>query len=187
MFGRPKRERALNSQNMPTIGHLAVGLAVSRAAERRGTRMAGVIALFVGAAYLPDVDGIGTFFGVPYGGTFGHRGAFHSLTFAAVCMLLAYAVPRSPARGRVVMSLAVGAVVASHGILDAFTDGGMGVALLWPLSSSRYFAPWRPLPIAAFGLKEAVIFLPLFLITLWPRREGTSGAAEQGDEADEAW
>ncbi len=172
---------------MPTIGHLAVGLAASRLAERPGTGMTRVVALFVGAAYLPDVDGIGAFCGVPYGAAFGHRGAFHSLAFAAVCIFFAYALPRSPARGRMALSLAVGAVVASHGILDAFTDGGMGVALFWPLSSNRYFAPWRPIPIAAFGLTEAIIFLPLFLVTLWPRCEETSGAAEQGDEADEAW
>jgi hypothetical protein len=62
-------------------------------------------------------------------------------------------------------------------------DGrGLGVALLWPWSNYRFFAPWRPIPVAPIGaalfsarglevmLTEAVQFLPLFIVGLWPRR-----------------
>ena len=74
-------------------------------------------------------------------------------------------------------------VVASHGPLDALTDGGEGVALLWPFSSERFFFPWRPIPVAPIGLRyffttsgwrvarvELLGFLPLWLLALWPRR-----------------
>ena len=37
------------------------------------------------------------------------------------------------------------AAMASHGILDMMTDSGQPVAYLWPLSSVRLFADWRPI------------------------------------------
>jgi inner membrane protein len=85
---------------------------------------------------------------------------------------------------RPVGALAVtgGLVVASHGLLDTFTEGGRGIALLWPFTLERYFAPWRPVPVAPIGTailstdglilmaREAVLFLPLWVIAVWPRR-----------------
>jgi inner membrane protein len=44
------------------------------------------------------------------------------------------------------------AATASHGLLDALTSGGLGVALLWPLSDARFFAPVRPIHVAPLGL-----------------------------------
>ena len=41
---------------------------------------------------------------------------------------------------------------ASHGILDAMTDGGLGIALLAPFANTRYFLPWAPIPVAPIGL-----------------------------------
>jgi inner membrane protein len=40
---------------------------------------------------------------------------------------------------------------ASHGLLDALTDGGLGVGLFIPISDSRYFFPWRPLSVSPVG------------------------------------
>jgi inner membrane protein len=37
---------------------------------------------------------------------------------------------------------------ASHGLLDALTDGGLGVAFLSPLSNHRYFLPWHPIAVS---------------------------------------
>jgi inner membrane protein len=37
------------------------------------------------------------------------------------------------------------AAVASHGVLDTFTDAGHGVGLFIPFDNGRYFAPWRPI------------------------------------------
>jgi len=72
--------------------------------------------------------------------------------------------------------------VASHGLLDALTNGGRGIALLWPFTNARYFAPWRPIPVAPIGLRflssrglhvalvELALFSPLFVYGLWPRK-----------------
>ena len=38
--------------------------------------------------------------------------------------------------------------MGSHGLLDALTDGGLGIGLLSPLNWRRYFFPIRPLPVA---------------------------------------
>src|SRR5262249_40445902 len=43
-------------------------------------------------------------------------------------------------------------VTASHGILDALTNGGSGVAFFWPVEDRRYFFPWRPVQVSPIGL-----------------------------------
>jgi inner membrane protein len=43
---------------------------------------------------------------------------------------------------------------ASHGILDAMTNGGLGVALLSPLDTTRYFRPWRPIQVSPISLRR---------------------------------
>jgi len=69
-------------------------------------------------------------------------------------------------------------VLASHALLDTMTDGGLGCALFWPFDLTRYFAPWRPIPVAPIGLAffspyggvialtELVLFSPLLLFAL---------------------
>ena len=44
------------------------------------------------------------------------------------------------------------AAIASHGILDALTDGGRGVGFWIPFDNSRYFFPWRPIPVSPIGI-----------------------------------
>jgi inner membrane protein len=41
---------------------------------------------------------------------------------------------------------------ASHGMLDAMTDGGLGVALFSPFDNSRYFFPWRPIHVSPISV-----------------------------------
>jgi inner membrane protein len=43
------------------------------------------------------------------------------------------------------------ACTASHPLLDALTNGGLGVALFWPWSDARLFAPWRPIAVSPIG------------------------------------
>jgi inner membrane protein len=43
-------------------------------------------------------------------------------------------------------------VMASHGILDALTRGGEGVAFFAPFDDTRYFFPWRPVRVSPIGL-----------------------------------
>jgi len=45
-------------------------------------------------------------------------------------------------------------LTASHGLLDAFTNGGLGIAFLAPLYNERYFIPWTPIEVSAMGLAD---------------------------------
>ena len=169
---------------MASIGHVAVGMALGRAGRsgRPLKQLLGGMALFSALAMLPDADVVAFKLGIPYAAPWGHRGATHSLVFAAGVALAVAGVTRAlggPA-GRMggLALLAVG----SHGLLDALTDGGLGAALLWPFSDARLFAPVRPLPVAPIGPRmlsarglyvasvEFLWFLPCWAYALWPRR-----------------
>lgn len=41
---------------------------------------------------------------------------------------------------------------ASHGVLDALTDGGLGVAFFSPFDTSRYFFTARPVAVSPIGI-----------------------------------
>ena len=167
---------------MPSVGHVAVGLAVAR--MRRpptGVRTVTWAALLVVFSCLPDLDVIAFRFGIPYQAPFGHRGAIHSLAFAACAGFFLGLVGRALNLPTVALGLTAALVMGSHDLLDTLTDDGLGIALLWPFSNARYFAPWRPIPVAPIGaslfaargihlmLHECILFLPLFIIGLWPR------------------
>jgi inner membrane protein len=162
---------------MASIGHIAVGMAAARVSERRVAPWSSM-ASWAGLSMLPDVDVIGFPLGVHYGDPWGHRGATHSLLFAVAIGLVVGIVARRRGRAALRTGLVATAVVASHGLLDTMTDGGLGSALFWPFDLTRYFAPWRPLPVAPIGpgimsaygvsvmLTEVVLFSPLMLVAL---------------------
>jgi inner membrane protein len=109
----------------------------------------------VGVAFaaLPDLDGIGFWLGVPYESEFGHRGFSHSLFFAALMAsvgLLAFRGVADRARVWVFLFLAT----ASHGLLDAMTSGGGGVAFFAPFDNERYFFPWRPILVSPMSIRR---------------------------------
>ncbi len=101
-------------------------------------RVAGWAAL---CAMLPDADVLGLRLVIPYDHVLGHRGVTHSLLFAAALGLAA-------AWREWRMAAFLAAVTASHGLLDAMTNGGMGVAFFAPFSNHRYFLPWRPILVS---------------------------------------
>lgn len=169
---------------MASVGHVIVGAWAARvaplsAARWRDTALLGALAL------LPDLDVAAFALRVPYAAPFGHRGATHSLCAAVVVGLAAAFVAKALETSALRVGCVVGLVVGSHGLLDALTDGGLGSALLWPLSNQRFFAPWRPLPVAPIGARfwtgrglsvvavELAWFAPLAVWTVWPRK-GTS-------------
>ena len=43
------------------------------------------------------------------------------------------------------------ACALSHPLLDSLTNGGLGVAMWWPWSDARIFAPWRPIAVSPIG------------------------------------
>ena len=136
---------------MPTIlTHAAVPLALYAASDR-GRISPRMLAAGVIAAMLPDADVIAFALHVPYADTFGHRGASHSLLFAmSVAALGAFCA--KPLRSNSSQAAAwLFVCAASHPLLDAMTSGGLGVALAWPWSDARWFAPWRPIRVSPIG------------------------------------
>jgi inner membrane protein len=104
---------------------------------------------------IPDLDVIGFQFGIRYGDFWGHRGFTHSLVFAAV---LASAVVLLGFRGglpnisRLSLLTYFFLATASHGLLDAMTDGGLGVAFFAPFDNHRYFLPWTPIRVSPIDI-----------------------------------
>jgi len=111
-------------------------------------------------AMLPDIDVIAFSFGIPYEAMFGHRGFTHSFFFAALVGVTAAAHvshqshPSHPLHRSHLTALFFWftAVTASHGLLDALTNGGRGIAFFAPFSDHRYFFPWRPIQVSPIGV-----------------------------------
>jgi len=134
--------------------HGFVALSLGKLMTGRLARRVWTLGLF--CSLLPDIDVIGFLFGIPYRHWLGHRGLFHSLPFAVVTgtavMLLAFRdLPRFTGRWWLLAAY-FSAVTASHGVLDAMTDGGYGTGFFMPFDSTRYFLPWRPLTVAPIGV-----------------------------------
>lgn len=179
---------------MASVGHIAIGLVGSRwlQAMRNETRHRVVAGILMSAlSMLPDVDVGGFALGVRYDDPWGHRGATHSIVFAlAVGLLVSFFARKLKVSQARLFAFAAG-VVMSHGLLDTLTDGGLGCALFWPFSNVRYFAPWRPIPVApiglgflsARGLRVALTELAIFAIPLlygiWPTRVKRSSAVDR--------
>jgi inner membrane protein len=107
-----------------------------------------VVAAVIGSV-LPDADVIGFAFHIPYGSLFGHRGFTHSIAFALLASLLLTAAARPP---RFAPAFAfIFLCTMSHAVLDAFTNGGMGIAFFSPFSNRRYFFPWTPIRVSPIG------------------------------------
>ncbi len=139
---------------MPTIlTHPAVPLAIAYGLGR-GAISNRLLAAGVVAAIIPDLDVLAFRLGVPYAAEFGHRGFSHSLVFALIIAIVGASLARSllctPKQAFGFLFIAT----ASHGILDAFTNGGLGVAFLWPFSGERFFAPFQPIEVAPLGLSR---------------------------------
>ena len=139
---------------MPTIlTHpavpLAVGLGLGAGVIPVRLLIAGVI-----VSILPDLDVVAFHLGFPYAHDLGHRGATHSLLFAVIIALLGstanHYFKASITRTFSFLLLAA----ASHGLLDAFTNGGLGIAFFWPFSSVRYFAPAQVIEVSPLSMSR---------------------------------
>jgi inner membrane protein len=133
------------------LSHAAVPLAVSVALGP--TRVSPALtAAACAASVLPDVDALGFLTGIPYGHPLGHRGFTHSIVFAvlvgAAAALFCRPLQATPLAAFAIVFLAT----ASHGVLDAMTTGGLGVAFFSPFSNRRYFFPWRVLVVSPIGV-----------------------------------
>lgn len=149
---------------MATIVTHAVVAASLAPLAPRGIRTSRLVLALCVLAVLPDLDVLAFGLGIPYAHPLGHRGFSHSLLFA---LLAAALVARSEFRRWRLLPLLFVAI-ASHGALDALTDGGLGVGFLIPFSNERFFAPVRPLSVSPIGLHRSVLpVLAAEVVYLW--------------------
>ena len=130
---------------------LALGACLVPTVQRRRTLVAGTL-----LAVLPDIDAVGYWLGVPTSALLGHRGLTHSLAFAIVvglvgALLLAKGGLPPGAGPRAALYLVL--AMLSHGLLDACTNGGPGIAFFAPFSTARYFFPFRPIAVSPIGVE----------------------------------
>jgi inner membrane protein len=132
---------------------------------------------------LPDLDVFGRAFGISFYSMWGHRGVSHSFVAAAVIGVVAALLLHRRLGARLApLAVYFAAITASHGVLDALTDGGPGVAFFAPFDATRYFFPWRPIPVSplasgffsewgwrVFTTELALIWIPAGLVTMLAR------------------
>lgn len=171
---------------MPTIlSHPAVPLALGVGLGQRlispRLLIAGVI-----ASIAPDFDTVGFKLGIDYAHDLGHRGISHSIVFALILGLIAYAFAHRLHTTKNRAFVFISAATLSHGLLDMCTTGGLGVALFWPFSHERWFFPLQVIKVSPIGisrflterglavlLSEALwVWLPCIVIALvlWGQR-----------------
>lgn len=181
---------------MASLGHVAIGMAAGRLDQRLEPPpflLWRAMFWFSLMSLLPDADVVAFSLGIPYEAPFGHRGASHALVSAPVLAILPSLMLSQYLKTSKLRTWLLGSVVVmTHGPLDMLTDGGMGVALLWPFSDERFFAPWQPIPVAPIGRHmlsprglfvvsyELLMFLPFLLYAFWPRAQ--KQAPTQGPE-----
>lgn len=135
-----------------------------------------IVAAFAAAA--PDIDGLFKhLWHVAPDSILSHRGATHSLFVALAAGLLAALGHRQLGVRPLTAGVVVAASMASHGLLDMMTDSTQAVAYLWPLSSARLFADWRPIhsnevhmahlftqAFARFSYELLHLIIPMFVL-----------------------
>ncbi|WP_020529482.1 metal-dependent hydrolase [Flexithrix dorotheae] len=108
-------------------------------------------------AMFPDADVLGFQFGIAYSDFLGHRGFSHSLVFALIMAILIqrifYKKVDFRSKAGITLIFYFFICMASHGVLDAFTTGGLGVAFFAPFDNSRYFFPFRVIQVSPIGVK----------------------------------
>lgn len=153
---------------MPTvISHAIVGAGgfLSVGHGRPGARVGACVAAAL--AVVPDADALVARW-IPGTTAWAHRGVSHSLLVAvllgfagALALRRRVALPDGPWT----LAVLLAAIVATHGVLDAMTEGGEGVAFFAPIVSRRYFLPWRPIPVAPLVLHPMLV--EVLLIEAW--------------------
>lgn len=132
------------------FGHGVLGYTLSRITDSNSNKL--LVILAIGSTILPDIDVLAFNFGIPYAHPFGHRGFTHSILFALLwASVLAIWVGKSR---RCLFFFTLFSATISHGFLDAFTTGGLGVGFFIPFSMERFFFPLRPIKVSPIGISK---------------------------------
>ena len=121
-----------------------------------GRRIVPLPLLLLGVLYsmLPDADGVTFRLGIPYASPFGHRGFSHSIVVAVCFAALAVPLSRGLKATPLATFLFLAIAMLSHGMLDAMTNAGLGVAFLWPFSTERIFFDVRPIEASPVSVQR---------------------------------
>jgi inner membrane protein len=128
-------------------------------------------------SFLPDADVIGFGFGIITRTSGAHRTHWCSRSRSVPQLGHWLRCSNGPRCGRRSPPFSWSRAIRS----STLTNGGLGCALFWPFDDTRYFAPWRPIPVSPIGLGffsaygmfiavvELVVFSPLFWFGLSAR------------------
>lgn len=132
------------------FGHGLIGYLFSKTIDKKHVRL--LLWLAIISAIFPDIDVISFKLGVPYESWLGHRGFTHSIIFAILWALLCAQLFGK--KRKKTFFIVILLATLSHSILDAMTNGGMGVGFLIPFDNSRYFFPFRPIQVSPIGVAK---------------------------------
>lgn len=143
------------------LGHALAGLTIS-AAFTKGRPPRRTWAFAMACALAPDLDWFTGFLPFLDGTSLSHRGMSHSLIaaglIATAAMLIGFRSDlRNPRPWACLLSAAF-----SHGLLDACTFGGTGVAFLLPFSRARFVCVWQPIFVSPIPLSGKLFDWLLF-------------------------
>lgn len=110
-------------------------------------------------SFLADLD-VMYMHWVPYRAFLGHRGFWHSpfagiLISVMLAVFVGLLVRNISARAVMLLAGIWAAACVSHPLLDAMTDGGLGVMMFFPCTVDRFFFTWRPIHVAMIGISAA--------------------------------
>jgi inner membrane protein len=141
---------------MPSIvSHPAIALAARMTGGPKLISSRLFVATII-ASILPDLDVIGFCLGIPYGNALGHRGFLHSIVFALAIGLLGILLAARLRAGKITAFLVLFICVVAHDVLDAMTNGGLGIAIFSPFSDKRFFSPWRFIQVAPLSVEQSI-------------------------------
>ena len=115
-----------------------------------------VFTLGIISSILPDLDVIAFNFGISWDSMWSHRGFTHSIFVAIIWSLILILVfhRKDELAPKTKVSLYYFIATLSHGIFDAMTNGGNGIAFFAPFSAERYFLPWEVIQVSPIGVKN---------------------------------
>ncbi len=132
------------------FGHALVGGTLSKILDRRTSKVLMLLAIL--SAVFPDVDVMSFKLGYPYEHWLGHRGFTHSILFAVIWSGILSIVFGK--KDKVLFFIVLFLSTLSHAILDAMTNGGLGVGFFIPFENTRYFFGFRPILVSPIGVEK---------------------------------
>ena len=139
------------------FGHAFLAIASGNVLNKK-LHTAKLWVLGIACSIIPDFDVIAFKFGIPYEHMFGHRGFTHSIFFGLllsyIVVITFYKKSNLNSNSWWILFAYFSFCTVSHGMLDAMTTGGRGVAFFAPFSEERYFFPFRMIKVSPMSISR---------------------------------